>query len=181
MEKTAATRLPVGTCRPTFLPCEIQLRYTPFDIDLNEISQTDLATLREVSEGWYVEYKSEVTNPRSLAKSLSSFANRYGGWLILGVQENPKDHTAASFPGVPNSDLTSILQQLRDAAKDLLQPTLPLFHHILTGPLADNFLAVGAHNHRRSDTGGCIHTLCPQRWSNLYSYRGFLLSCSRKR
>ena len=143
MEKIAATRLPVGTCRPTFLPCEVQLRYTPFDIDLNEISQTDLATLREVSEGWYVEYKSEVTNPRSLAKSLSSFANRYGGWLILGVQEDPKDHTAASFPGVPNSDLTSILQQLRDAAKDLLQPTVPFFHHILTGPLADISLPSG--------------------------------------
>ena len=102
-----------------------------------------MAGLREVAEGWYVEYKSEVPRPRELAKSLSSFANRYGGWLFLGIQENPADNTAATFPGVPDADVTSIVQQLRDAAKDLLQPTVPFFHHTLRGPLAELSLPSG--------------------------------------
>ena len=119
------------------------MRYTPFDVDLHEVTETHMAGLREVAEGWYVEYKSEVPRPRELAKSLSSFANRYGGWLFLGIQENPADNTAATFPGVPDADVTSIVQQLRDAAKDLLQPTVPFFHHTLRGPLAELSLPSG--------------------------------------
>ena len=119
------------------------MRYTPFDVDLHEITETHLAGLREVAEGWHVEYKSEVPKPRVLAKSLSSFANGYGGWLLLGIQENPEDNTAATFPGIPDADLTVTVQQLRDAAKDLLQPTMPFFHHILRGPLADISLPSG--------------------------------------
>ena len=120
-----------------------QLRYTPFAVDLHEVTETHMADLREVAEGWYVEYKSEVPKPRELAKSLSSFANRYGGWLFLGIQENPEDNTAAAFPGIPEGDVTSALQQLRDAAKDLLQPTVPFFHNILRGPLAEISLPSG--------------------------------------
>ena len=120
-----------------------RLRYTPFDVDLYEIRETHLAGLREVAEGWFVEYKSEVPDPRALAKSLSSFANRHGGWLILGIQEDSADNTAASYPGIPDSDVTSTVQRLRDAAKDLLQPTVPFFHHTLSGPLADISLPSG--------------------------------------
>ena len=35
------------------------------------------------------------------------------------------------------------MQRIRDAAKDLLQPTPPFFHHTLKGPLADIFLPSG--------------------------------------
>ena len=99
------------------------MRYTPFDVDLQEINETHLAGLREVAEGWYVEYKSEVPSPRVLAKSLSSFANRHGGWLFLGIQEDSADNTAASYPGISDSEVVSTLRRIRDAAKDLLQPT----------------------------------------------------------
>ena len=120
-----------------------RLRYTPFDVDLQEINETHLAGLREVAEGWYVEYKSEVPNPRVLAKSLSSFANRHGGWLFFGIQEDSADNTAASYPGIPDSAVASTLRRIRDAAKDLLQPTAPFFHHTLRGPLADISLPAG--------------------------------------
>ncbi len=119
------------------------MRYTPFDVDLHEIDESHLAGLREVSEGWYVEYKSQVPRPRDLAKSLSSFANRHGGWLLLGVQENPEDNTADSFSGIPDAEVTTTVQQLRDAAKDLLTPSVPFFHHILKGPLNDIGLPSG--------------------------------------
>ena len=119
------------------------LRYTPFDVDLHEVTEIHLAGLREVAEGWYVEYKSEVPKPRELAKSLSSLANRHGGWLFLGIQEDPSDNTAASYPGIPDAAVTSTVEQLRNAAKDLLQPTVPFFHHTLRGPLAEISLPSG--------------------------------------
>ena len=119
------------------------MRYTPFDIDFREVTQTHIAGLREVAEGWYVEYKSETPRPRELAKSLSSFANRYGGWLFLGIQEDPADNTAAGFPGMPDSSVTSDVQLLRDASKDLLQPSVPFFHHVLSGPLEELSLPEG--------------------------------------
>ena len=120
-----------------------RLRFTPFDVHLNEIDETHLADLREVTEGWYVEYKSEVPSPRVLAKSLSSFANRHGGWLFFGIREDSADNTAASYPGISNSEVTATVQRIRDAAKDLLQPTPPFFHHTLRGPLADISLSSG--------------------------------------
>ena len=63
------------------------MRFTPFDKAFDDISVGDLDGLMEVGEGWYVEYKSQLPNTRVLAKSLSSFANQYGGWLFLGVAE----------------------------------------------------------------------------------------------
>ena len=46
-----------------------------------------------------MEYKSEAVPARALAKSLSAFANTYGGWLFVGVREESKDNAVAgSFP-----------------------------------------------------------------------------------
>ena len=119
------------------------MRYTPFDVDLNEVSESHLVGLQEVAEGWYVEYKSEVPKQRDVAKSLSSFANRYGGWYFLGVQEDPTDNTAAAFPGIADSEVTAVVQRIRDAAKDSLQPTVPFLHSVITGPLSQICLEEG--------------------------------------
>ena len=112
------------------------MRYTPFDVDLYDVTESHLSGLRNVAEGWFVEYKSEVPKPRALARSLASFANRHGGWLFLGVQENSRDNTAASFRGLRDTDVPDVVEQLRNAAKDLIQPTAPFFHHTLRGPLS---------------------------------------------
>ena len=119
------------------------MRYSPFDVELHEISEIHLAKLQEVAEGWFVEYKSEVPKPRELAKTLSSFSNRHGGWLFIGVQEDPSDNTAEGYPGIPDVDVTLAVQKLRDAAKDLLQPTVSYSHIILRGPLANISLPFG--------------------------------------
>ena len=54
--------------------------YSPFDKALKDLLAADLANLKIVNEGWYVEYKSELVNARALAKAVSAFANTYGGW-----------------------------------------------------------------------------------------------------
>ena len=111
------------------------MRHTPFDNSLADISPTDLAVLEDVHEGWYVEYKSEVIKPRALAKSLSSFANQYGGLLFFGIISDSQTNAARCFPGVADSTVPSILESLRNAAKDLLHP--PVFHttRVFEGPI----------------------------------------------
>lgn len=111
-------------------------RYTPFEKHLTDISEDDLATLKNVHEGWYVEYKSELIKPRDLAKSLSSFANQFGGWIFFGVSEDRNLHVAESFPGIPDSDVSNALESLRNASKDLITPDVFYFRRVFKGPIA---------------------------------------------
>ena len=114
------------------------MRYTPFNKETNhnnDFSVSDLEALREVAEGWYVEYKSQLPITRDLAKSLSSFANQYGGWLFIGVEENPDTRTARSFPGIENGRIPEVLESLRNAAKDLVRPQVAYLDRTLEGPL----------------------------------------------
>jgi predicted HTH transcriptional regulator len=55
--------------------------FNPFVKKLEQLESSDLAILKEVAEGWYVEYKSILLDTRKIAKSIAAFANHYGGWL----------------------------------------------------------------------------------------------------
>lgn len=118
--------------------------YSPFDKALHDLHPSDLTLLRNVHEGWYVEYKREAVNANALAKSLSAFANTYGGWLFIGVKEQSKDNpVAGEFPGISEEDVDATLQRLRHSAADYLNPT-PFFETmVLRGPCAENGLAEG--------------------------------------
>jgi len=111
------------------------MRFTPFSKDLSEITESDLLGLRDVHEGWYVEYKSQLPPPRTLAKSLSSFANQHGGWLFVGVEENRKDNRAGKFPGIKNERLPQVRESVRNAAKDLVRPHVEYRERTFAGPM----------------------------------------------
>ena len=111
------------------------MRFTPFDKEHDELSASDLEGLREVREGWYVEYKSQLPSARDIAKSLSSFANQYGGWLFIGVEESPGSQTAGEFPGIENEKLPEVLESLRNAAKDIVRPQVAYQNHTVAGPI----------------------------------------------
>lgn len=119
-------------------------RYSPFDKDIRDLQPPDLTILKNVHEGWYVEYKSQMVKASALAKSLSAFANTYGGWLFIGVQEQSGDNAVAGeFPGIPEEDVDGTLQSLRHSAADHLNPT-PFFETtVLRGPYDENGLAEG--------------------------------------
>ena len=119
------------------------MKYTPFNKDLSSVSSGELATLREVMEGWYVEYKADLIATRGLAKSLSSFANQYGGWLFLGVEEDRKSRTAGAFPGVDNERVNEVLDELRNAAKDIVRPQVSYQSRIFNGPIGEIGLESG--------------------------------------
>ena len=109
--------------------------YSPFDKPITELQSADLETLKNVNEGWYVEYKSELVPASALAKALAAFANTYGGWLFLGVKEKSKaDCVAGAFPGLANEDVDSALQSLRHSASDCLNPVPHFETKVLRGP-----------------------------------------------
>ncbi|MBL9070608.1 MAG: ATP-binding protein [Sphingopyxis sp.] len=88
-----------------------------------ELTAADLERLRGTTEGWYVEYKREIPQASSIAKSISALANTYGGWLFLGIEELAKDNAVAgAFPGVPCANADAALQRIRQAVADHMNP-----------------------------------------------------------
>ena len=116
--------------------------YSPFDASIRDLGPTDLAVLQGVSEGWYVEYKSESVSSRALAKAISAFANTYGGWLFLGIREKSKDDPVAGlFPGIPNVEVDATLQRLRQGAAEYLNPSPHFLTQTVRGPCDEIGLA----------------------------------------
>lgn len=110
-------------------------RYTPFDKEFDNVLPEDLYTLNEVHEGWYVEYKSDVPSNRALAKSLSAFANQYGGILFIGISTDRNANIPNGYPGILSTRVDDAYEQIRNSSKDLLNP--PVFYTTRTfeGPI----------------------------------------------
>jgi hypothetical protein len=112
--------------------------FNPFSKGIGDIEPADLAVLRDVTEGWYVEYKREVSNAGAVAKSISALANTYGGWIFYGVAEKSKDEAVAGeFPGIPRQEADALLQRIRQSAANHLQPTPYFETKALFGPAPD--------------------------------------------
>lgn len=106
-----------------------------FDKPLHELSVNDLLMLRKVSEGWYVEYKERCNDIDAAAKSLSAFANSYGGWLFYGIRENSDGtRTAETFPGIAAADVAKVEEWLQQAARTRIVPSPFFEHRVLLGP-----------------------------------------------
>jgi predicted HTH transcriptional regulator len=110
--------------------------YNPFDKTFDDVAPEDLAILSAVAEGWYVEYKQEVPNASAIAKSVTAFANTYGGWLFYGIAEKSKDDpVAGTYPGIAGEDADGVLQRIRQAVANHAQPS-PFFRvKSLAGPV----------------------------------------------
>lgn len=113
------------------------MRFSPFDKNIYDVDPSELGSLKSVHEGWFVEYKSQLPRPRSLAKSLASFANQSGGWLFLGVNEDESTMTAGAFPGILSEEVPQVLESLRNAAKDLIRPVVEFQERIYSGPIEE--------------------------------------------
>jgi hypothetical protein len=110
-------------------------RFRPFETQLSKLTPADLRALRDVSEGWYIEYKREVPNAAAIAKSIGAFANHYGGWIFYGVdQTTDGTNRAGGFPGIPAPDVPKAMQRVTDAAAQALSPSPHFESTVLRGP-----------------------------------------------
>lgn len=142
--------------RPVFRPYVVNKsntmsEYSPFQKQLIDLEPEDLCALKDATEGWYIEYKREAPNSSAIAKSLSAFANTYGGWLFYGVQEKSKEEAVAgSFPGIARAEIDAVLQRMRQAAAGQVNPAPHFDTKVLWGPcesigLADDRAVICAH------------------------------------
>jgi hypothetical protein len=117
--------------------------YSPFLRRWSELNATDLEQLKSASEGWNVEYKRDVPKAEAAGKSLSSFANSYGGWIFYGV-ETPAGGSSlpTAFPGIADADVPRVLDMLQKSASNVSPH--PFFEHeVIAGPDAATMLPAG--------------------------------------
>lgn len=76
-----------------------------------------------VSEGIYVEFKREFPSPQSIAKSIASFSNTYGGYFFIGIAEEDITNIAQSQIGVDTNEYSQPKETIRNIARDHLDPT----------------------------------------------------------
>ena len=97
--------------------------FSPFAVPLESLTSADLERLRETAEGWYIEYKRELSEASDIAKSISGLANTYGGWLFYGVEEVSKANpVAGAFPGIAGQDCDAALQRMRQSVAQHMHP-----------------------------------------------------------
>jgi len=120
------------------------MTYSPFDKPIHDLLGKDLDKLRNIPEGWHVEYKSQTVTVKDFAKSLSAFANQYGGWLFVGIEEAADGtRVAGVFPGIPSPEVPAVETALRNASKDCVHPNVFYEHTVLAGPVPEVDLPSG--------------------------------------
>ena len=74
-----------------------------FTKPIDEITFEDVESFcQQWAEGVRVEYKSDIEEVKgTIPKIVSSFANTYGGILLIGVEADQKNNTVSSIPGIP--------------------------------------------------------------------------------
>lgn len=103
-------------------------RYNPFDKQIDEITFDDLNLLivNGVAEGYYVEYKSDFQEPKKIAKSIASFANTYGGWYFIGIEDEDGTNIAKNIVGFDISKHDKPPETIRHIVREYIHP-IPYF------------------------------------------------------
>ena len=101
--------------------------FNPFEKEIQKLEFSDLEILRErgVSEGVYIEYKSNFPNNTKIAHSIASFANMYGGWYFIGIITDD-DNVPNDFSGFKLSKHKKPKETIRNIALSHIKP-FPLF------------------------------------------------------
>ena len=105
------------------------MKYNPFNKPLDELTADDLNVLinNEVTEGYWIEYKSEFQESKKISKSIASFANTFGGWYLVGVKADKTKNVATDICGFSLTDIPDPIAKLRDSIKSNIDP-IPVFH-----------------------------------------------------
>lgn len=110
------------------------MNYNPFNKPLDDIEYNDLERLitNSITEGWFVEYKSNIPRKGSkidsakIAKSVSSFANTKGGWLFFGIESDNRN-LPSNICGIDISNFNNFEDQMSQIITSNISP-YPVFH-----------------------------------------------------
>lgn len=105
------------------------MTYSPFDKPIREpLDESDLQKLisDSVTEGYYVEFKSDFPSNIKIARSIASFANTYGGWYIVGVITD-NDNIARRIVGISRKLHPEPTKKITEVVKSNTDP-VPIFH-----------------------------------------------------
>ena len=93
-----------------------------FTKPIDEITFEDVESFcQQWAEGVHVEYKSDIEEVKgTIPKIASSFANTYGGILLIGVEADQKNNTVSSIPGIPQRN--GIEEQIQQSALTGIYP-----------------------------------------------------------
>ncbi len=96
-----------------------------FTKPFSEIEFDDIETFCKTwSEGDRVEYKQELPGGENRRKSISSFANMFGGFLIIGVVTDENNRAKLPIEGIPNKP--GIEEQIVESAyTGIYPPVIP--------------------------------------------------------
>lgn len=112
--------------------------FSPFDKNFSSLDAPDLASLKTVTEGWYIEYKQEIPKSESIAKSIAAMANSYGGWVFYGIKEESKENSVAGeFIGIDASLADASLQKIRQAVASAVNPDCHYEAKAIFGPCSE--------------------------------------------
>lgn len=104
-----------------------KMPYTLFHEKIENLTINNLQILENITEGWFVEYKREVSNASTIAKSISAFANTYGGWIFYGLEEKKDEYGkkigAFSQPKIPSENINRLESRIDSAVKSHISPT----------------------------------------------------------
>lgn len=118
--------------------------FDPFqNTRINELTPAALATLAQLQEGWFIEYKQEPCKPKDYAKAIAAFANGRGGWLFIGLAQDSTGRPAGG-PGVPTTEVPTLLASVRDAVSHNLSPMPDFEMGGVAGPIPE--LGIGANS-----------------------------------
>ena len=80
-------------------------------LDFADITFADLAQLRDMDEGYVLEFKQAFTAgvKAKVPKIIASFANSSGGWLVIGIAD--EDHVVCPVPRLA-ADYSQIIGEL---------------------------------------------------------------------
>lgn len=117
--------------------------FNPFEKPLEKIEKDDLNLLvsKGVTEGLFVEYKRDFVDPLKIARSVASFANTYGGWLIIGSQTD-NNNLPIAFPGFDLSTRPKPKEDLRNMILSHVNPFPRYYTHLVEVSLDRGVLLV---------------------------------------
>jgi len=110
--------------------------YYPFKNKLENIDGEDLLKLKGITESWFIDYKSKSLKVADYAKHISAFANQYGGWLVIGIEEGiDKNRYAENFCGICSNDVNKISEDIRNSVTVHMEPTVLYEEKVIHGPI----------------------------------------------